>query len=536
MSGSIFDRLRRQIGPRMSDEHDFEDQSHTPDQGATEQRDLGADAMSELARLISLPDALPPVPGRTDEVHKPEGRLADVSRGAPALTAATRDSVIRNPAREPASLQGRPLDDRRYGDDGQSYEDRSSEDRFRHQPFEGRSSLERGARRDPDFAPPRMPVQPVRADTHNPDRLRAADDFDFLRLPAGDDYAVAPRHGEDYDHGDHSQRHPAYGRQHAEYVDEYHEDRYEHDDSHEYATHHDDPDDGAPGVKRRRGTTKVVMVVLGLTIFGSAAAVGYRAIFKGAPSGPAPFIRADNSPTKVVPAAVADANAKPANGLPSGSREQVVRRDEDPVDVSRSYRTAAGDAGTPGSPSETAPMAAYPAAAGQAGDPRRVRTVPIRVDQGAASSDRAASRAVPAPQSQASPPPQPQAPVPPRQAAASPPPNYAPPPAAGPRVANVAPAALAPEAAPSRAIEAGGGFVVQVSAQRSEAEAQAAFRALQTKYPILNGRDLFIRRKDLGERGIFFAAQVGPFGVKGDADQLCETLKAAGGACFVQKN
>ena len=534
MSGSIFDRLRRQIGPRMSDEHDFGDQSHTPDQDATE-RDLGADAMSELARLISVSDPLTPVPGRTDEGHKPEGhkpegRLADISRGAPSLT---RDPVIRTPAREPASLQGRRLEDRRYGnDDGQSYEDRSSEDRFRHQP------LERSARRDPDFAPPRMPVQPARADADNPGGLRAADDF-FLRLPAGDDYAVAPRHAlageEGYDHGDHSQRHPAYGRQHAEYADEYHEEEYGHDDSHEYPTNHDDADDGAPGHKRRRGS-KVVIVVLGLTVFGSAAAVGYRAIFKAAPSGPAPFIRADNSPTKVVPAAVADSNAKPANGLTGdGSREQLVRRDEEPVDVARSYRTATGDAGTPGS---SPPVStAYPAGGGAApaSDPRRVRTVPIRVDQGAASSDRAASRPVPAPQSQASPPPQPQAPVPPRQAAASPAPNYTPSPAPS-RLANAAPAALAPEAAPSRAIEAGGGFVVQVSAQRSEAEAQAAFRALQTKYPILNGRDLFIRRKDLGERGIFFAAQVGPFGVKGDADQLCETLKAAGGACFVQKN
>jgi cell division septation protein DedD len=101
----------------------------------------------------------------------------------------------------------------------------------------------------------------------------------------------------------------------------------------------------------------------------------------------------------------------------------------------------------------------------------------------------------------------------------------------------VAPAAVAPEAAPSRAIEAGG-FYVQVSSQRSEGEAQAAFRTLQMKYPALNGRDLLIRRKDLGERGIFFAAQVGPFSAKSEADQLCETLKAAGGAgaCFVQKN
>lgn len=95
--------------------------------------------------------------------------------------------------------------------------------------------------------------------------------------------------------------------------------------------------------------------------------------------------------------------------------------------------------------------------------------------------------------------------------------------------------ATAPEPAPSRAIEAGG-FVVQVSSQRSEADAQATFRTLQAKYPVLSGREVLIRRKDLGERGIFFAAQVGPFGVKSEADQLCETLKTAGGACFVQKN
>jgi len=94
----------------------------------------------------------------------------------------------------------------------------------------------------------------------------------------------------------------------------------------------------------------------------------------------------------------------------------------------------------------------------------------------------------------------------------------------------------APEAA-MRAVEAGGfGFVVQLSAQRSEPEARAAFRTMQAKYSVLSGRQPLIRRKDQGERGIFYAAQVGPFGVKSDADQLCETLKSAGGTCFVQKN
>jgi hypothetical protein len=97
---------------------------------------------------------------------------------------------------------------------------------------------------------------------------------------------------------------------------------------------------------------------------------------------------------------------------------------------------------------------------------------------------------------------------------------------------------FAPQAAPeaaTRGIDAGG-FVVQLSAQRSEEEAHASFRSIQAKYSVLNGRRPLIRRKDQGERGIFYAAQVGPFGAKSDADQLCETLKSAGGRCFVQKN
>jgi hypothetical protein len=101
------------------------------------------------------------------------------------------------------------------------------------------------------------------------------------------------------------------------------------------------------------------------------------------------------------------------------------------------------------------------------------------------------------------------------------------------RLGSSAPPA-APEAA-ARGIEAGG-FVVQLSAQRSEPEAQAEFRMMQAKYSVLSGRQPLIRRKDQGERGIFYAAQVGPFGVKRDADQLCETLKSVGARCFVQKN
>jgi cell division septation protein DedD len=375
--------------------------------------------------------------------------------------------------------------------------------------------LDRGVRRDPDLSRPRAAVQPTEDTGHSEP---PHDSFDFLQLPDRDDYAVAPRHalaeGDDYGLGDHREsslaprRHAAYGRQdEEEYAAEHRE--YEQDSDGEYEE--EEPDYAESGT-RRRSTAKVAIAVLGLAVFGSAAAFGYRTVFKAAPSGPTPIIRADNSPTKVTPVGTG-ANARPASPFADRSSEQLVRRDEDPIDVASTYRSGAVDTGTAGfPPPEIVPATVSPS---PSADPKRVRTVPIRTDQ-SAPPDRATApdRAL-----RAASPPQSQPPAPTRQAAVSPPPTYS----------SAGGVATAP------AVEAGG-FVVQLSAQRSEAEAQAAFRSLQAKYAALSGRDPLIRRKDLGEKGIFFAAQVGPFGVKSDADQLCETLKTAGGACFVQKN
>jgi len=81
-----------------------------------------------------------------------------------------------------------------------------------------------------------------------------------------------------------------------------------------------------------------------------------------------------------------------------------------------------------------------------------------------------------------------------------------------------------------------GHYLVQLSAQRSETEAEASFRSLQTKYPnVLGGRQPIINRADKGEKGIFYRAQLGPFGTAEEANQLCNNLKAAGGQCFVYR-
>ena len=93
------------------------------------------------------------------------------------------------------------------------------------------------------------------------------------------------------------------------------------------------------------------------------------------------------------------------------------------------------------------------------------------------------------------------------------------------------------EAAPAAPVAPAGGYTVQVSSQRSEDEAQSSFRDLQAKYPdLLGGRTPIIRRADLGAKGIFFRAMVGPFTSADQATELCSNLKAAGGSCLVQKN
>jgi cell division septation protein DedD len=93
----------------------------------------------------------------------------------------------------------------------------------------------------------------------------------------------------------------------------------------------------------------------------------------------------------------------------------------------------------------------------------------------------------------------------------------------------------APTATASPVATAGGTFFVQLSAQKSEEDAQSTFRALQAKFSAqLSGRQPVIRRKDL-EKGVFYGVQVGPFASREDAVQLCESLKSAGGACIIQK-
>ncbi len=322
-------------------------------------------------------------------------------------------------------------------------------------------------------------------------------------------------------------------------------------------------DDVAPS--RRRISVLAIAGVFALAVLGTAGALGYRAVFgpSSVPSTP-PVIKADATPSKVVPAT---ANKEPGKVTDrvgaNGQIERLLSREEQPVPVVT----------TPNQPPANNALVTNGAPAmgsGVVGEPRKIRTIPIRPDQSADSAS-AAAPAAPEPMPSAAQPPvrvvnaapvaEPPRPAvqpaqPPRNVtpqAAAPaqpaPQQQAPPQAAQP---SHAPLSLNPNAQPARpaaparvaaqtpapqaAAPASGGYAVQVSSQRSEAEAQAAFQSLQGKFPNqLGGRQPVIRRADLGEKGIYYRAMV-VVGSNSEAGELCSSLKAAGGSCIIQRN
>jgi hypothetical protein len=318
--------------------------------------------------------------------------------------------------------------------------------------------------------------------------------------------------------------------------------------------------------RRRRSGLITVAAVVALAMLGTAGAYGYRTFFSGGAPGVPPLIKADAGPNKVAASQQSGdgGNSKQIyDRVGGGGQEKIVSREEQPVDVKpANARPAYVPGSSPGAPSVAAAAQMAPAwpnppgatvqqSAPQQGasptEPRKVRTVTIRPDQPAgappastmppAAAPRAAApaaeSAAPAPAAAPPAPRQQVQPVP--RAASNGPLSLTPQGAAAQRSASAEPRVTA--TAPSPVASGGGSYVVQLSAQKTEEEASAAFRAAQARYPqLLGNRQLIVRRKEIAGKGTFYGAQVGPFASRDGATQLCEDLKSAGGSCLVQKN
>ncbi len=300
---------------------------------------------------------------------------------------------------------------------------------------------------------------------------------------------------------------------------------------------------------KRRGGMITVAAVLALAVFGVGGAFAYRTYSGSAHSGEPPVIRADAGPTKIIPSPPDGATKVPDRMATGDGTERIVSREETPLDPNaRSVpRVVWPTPQTPSPPTPSiAPVAASPTNGTMPnGEPHRIKTVAVRGEQADAGVPLTAS---PQPTSSAKSAPRPAAAAPaPAQRTASaanasanapislaPQANPAPPaPAAETqtRVAAINPAQTAPNSGGSS-----GGYLVQVSSQQSEADAEASYRALQNKYPsVLGSHTPLIKRANVGEK-VVYRALIGPFGSSAEASQFCGNLKSAGGQCFIQRN
>src|SRR5439155_6212988 len=361
-----------------------------------------------------------------------------------------------------------------------------------------------------------------------------------------------PPHGTPPPHDEHIPTQP-YGQENAAFLD----------DGEVMGPHDHEIYDDAPPSRWRKGATTAISI-MACAVLGTAGAYAYRTYSMGARATQAPpVITAEKTPTKVVPVSDQQSSKTIQDRVrDQGANERVVSREEQPVELRNMITTAPPPVVFQGAASPSFPQASMPgvptvpATVGSlqpavasptpgANEPKRVRTVTIRPDgtdlsgrpvnslgPSAGLAPASSTRGAPSARAAAAPPstrsgepisldPQGQASEPP-SAARERPPAAAPPPT---RVA----------AAPANGT--GGGYFVQLSSQKSDADAQASIRSLQAKYPhLLNGQSMAVRRADLGAKGVYYRAVAGPFASSGEADSFCSGLKAAGGQCLIQRN
>jgi cell division septation protein DedD len=486
------------------------------------------DPLAELARLIGQTDPYATAMGRANQPVQPRGGERGQHQRPPApddITAAGpppwMQRANRQERRDPPQLPPQDYPSQAYQNQDYPSQDHPSQDHPGAVHPLHRYATARGA----PAAEPHYQDAPPFADArhdHEPDPAR----YDDALYGEPDSAAEEPQYSEAYA-----------------------------DDPYGYQDGYDDGAEEDP-VRKRGGGMMTVAIVLALAVVGTGAAFAYRTYVGTPRSGEPPIIRADAGPTKIVPAP-ADATAKLPDRMVAGDgAEKIVPREEAPVDVnarSGGPRVVFPQLNPNTNPPPAASVASnsLPPASGGNGtlpnnEPRKIRTLSVKGDQpdAAATPVGAPPPAKPAPATRSVAAPATNANPANANASANAPMSLTPqaPPAIAvteprSRVAATNPAANPEPAAPAAAAAAGGGYLVQISSQRSENDAQASFKALQGKFPaVLGSRASVIKRADLGEKGVYYRAMVGPFASSDEATQFCVSLKAAGGQCVIPRN
>ena len=415
-----------------------------------------------------------------------------------------------------------------------------------------RANIQRQVVREEPLRPPPVEYPEEDAGEDYPSAVHPLHRYAAQPAAHHDDY-----HAQSYDQG-HEQHDPSryddalYGQLESGAQDFQREPAYP-DDPYAYQDGYEEEQEEAP---KRRGGLLTVVAVLVLAVVGTGAAFAYRTYIGSARRGEPPVIRADNTPTKIIPASTD--SAKTPDRLPAGDgSEQLVPREETPVDVNSQAAgprvvfpplNANANPPPPASVATNAIPAAVPTTNGTMpnSEPRKVRTFSVHGDQEDTSAVPTTPQVAPPPTAPAARSTAATRQITPQPARTAPSVANAPlslspdsaqasvPAPAEPRtrVASTAPTQIAPSSESVPAAE--GHFLVSVTSQPTEAEAQASYRAMQRKYPDqLGSRSPVIKKIEKKGGGSAYRALVGPFASREEASRFCSGYQSAGGQCWV---
>ena len=255
----------------------------------------------------------------------------------------------------------------------------------------------------------------------------------------------------------------------------------------------------------------IVLALLVLAMFGGVVWLAYtQGVARG--RGETPILAAASGPERVAPPQGGGGNTVPYQGFKI--YEQPAPPDDSADNAPPAQKPAAAPAPAPAAatpkpapPPATAKMAAVPPVAKPApAAPPKSMTALIQ-QANSTPVPKPAPKPAPAPMSG---------------------PATAAPRQLGAQTASVAPAPAAMKPAAS------GAYVLQIGAYKSQADADAAWKAYKAKHAaLLSAYSDDIQQVDLGEKGTWYRLRISGFADKDMAGSLCDRLKADGGACFL---
>jgi sporulation related protein len=303
--------------------------------------------------------------------------------------------------------------------------------------------------------------------------------------------------------------------------------------------------DGSEEEDDVEGSRLPLLIVLALLVLAMFAGVVWLAYTQGVARGrgETPVLTAAAGPERVAPPGGGAGAQVPYQGFKI--YEQPAPPDDEAAD-----NTPKPPAPKPAPVAEAPPPKPAPTPVAPAPAPTAMTAAPPKPV--VAPPPAAAKPAAPAPKSVASliqqsntapppakpvPAPKPVTPPPAMKQALVPPPG----PATGaPRQLGLATAPPPPVAKPIAAVPApgpaaaAGGYVLQIGAYKSQADAEAAWKAYKGRHAaLLTGYSENIQQVELGEKGTWYRLRVAGLGDREVALALCDRLKADGGACIL---